>query len=200
MPPDDSHDGTDSLVARARAGDRAAFEALLEQVRASLEVLAQRLLGARLRARVRVSDVVQSACCDVIEGFKDYAGQSPRTFDAWVSQILRNNLRKKGRHFNAEKRREPAAVRGTEAAGAAAEPPATDPARTDSDELSLVAQALARLEERQRRVLTWRLLEGRDYKEIAEIERTSLATARSLVFRARAALSVEVARLRGPRS
>lgn len=186
----------DELVRRARAGDREALTQLLQYVHGRLGDLAVRMIGSKLRARVRVSDIVQSTCAEVIRSVPDFAGDSVPSFNAWVAQILRNNLRKKGRHFNADKRREPGAEPEA-AAGSVPLPGSVSQDAAQADDLRIAAEALAMLPERMRQIIQWRLLENREYDEVARLAGTSEANARSLYSRARAALAIAARKLRG---
>jgi hypothetical protein len=168
-----------ALVQEALAGGCSARERLAERLTFVSDVLAaqNRRFGRPLDAE-EVRDLAQDTIVVI-----------------WSTQILRNNLRRKGRHFRAEKRREPEGGGVSPQREQVAEDVPDDTA-VAAEDLRLVTRALDRLPEKQRQVLIWRLLENRDYDDIAGHLNTSPANARSLVFRSRAALSLEVRRLR----
>lgn len=179
---------------RARAGDTDAIDALLHRYEERLSVMAQRSLGRELRARLHVSDIVQSAAIDIVRDIESFRGEDERSFLAWAARILENKVRGKGRYFGA--RRRDADVQALE------ELEATPPAavRTPSsevggaEEMERVAAAMQRLPDDYRTALLLRGVDGMSAREIGEkLERSEQAT-RMLIHRARAALAAELAR------
>ena len=79
-----------SLAARARSGDRAAFDALVERHYAACTRLAWRLLGRRQDAE----DAVQEAFLRAWRAIGRYEEQ--RCFRAWLMRILVNRCRTSG--------------------------------------------------------------------------------------------------------
>src|SRR5262245_5528075 len=79
------------LIARARAGDRGALDALIRRYRPRLE----RLIRARWRqqdAAVSASDIVQDASRRVFLKLHGFHGQDRREFEAWLWQIARSEF------------------------------------------------------------------------------------------------------------
>ena len=111
----------DPLVARARAGDRAAFDQLMIRHQQRVVALAWRLLGSEDAAR----DAAQEAFLRVYKHLHHY--DPAQDFSGWLYRIVvnvcRDLQRKRARHgasFEAEleagKMREPASRDDTEAA------------------------------------------------------------------------------------
>lgn len=67
-------------------------------------------------------------------------------------------------------------------------PAANELSRTDTAEVQLVRDALARLDEEQREVVLMREYEGLSYQEIADVLKVPVGTVRSRLFRAKLAL------------
>lgn len=86
------------LVARLRAGDTQAFEALVQQNHGALIRMAMRYVADRETAE----EVVQNTWIAVIEGLKNYEGRS--TLRSWIFAILINKAKDRGvresRHIN----------------------------------------------------------------------------------------------------
>lgn len=91
-------DADSRLVARLRAGDTQAFEALVQQNHAPLIRMAMRYVSDREIAE----EVVQNTWIAVIEGLKSYAGRS--SLRSWIFAILINKAKDRGvresRHIN----------------------------------------------------------------------------------------------------
>ena len=192
-------DGFRNDLRKARSGDREALNRLLDRNQDRLLRLARTRIGTSLKARVRTSDVLQSTYLDVLKGVGEFDGDSEEAFVAWVGRILENNIRDKGKYFGAKKRRHVAAVGDPEdpGRGVLARTPTPSATAACSEDLLLVSRALESLPEDYRRVIMLRQVEGRSHKEAAAIlERTEAAT-RMLLSRARAALALELDRLRG---
>nr|WP_183503565.1 sigma-70 family RNA polymerase sigma factor [Methylobacterium brachythecii] len=76
-----------NLVARARAGDRAAFEALLRQNYDRMHRIAWRMTGSREDAE----DVVQEVCCALAGRIAGFRGEA--RFSTWLFGITANACR-----------------------------------------------------------------------------------------------------------
>ncbi len=182
----------------ARAGDRGALDRLLEAVQDRVRGIAEGRLGPGLRARIRTSDVLQSTYLDVVKGVATFEGEDESEFVAWVARIMENNIRDKGKFFQARKRRDPAGgpLPIDEAAGAEFDGPTPSVDAVRAEDLVLVSRALEELAEDHRRVIVMRMIEGRSHQEIAEEMNRSESAARMLLSRARAALALKLEGLR----
>jgi len=75
------------LIAAARAGDRAAFEALLRRHYDRIHRLAWQLTGSRADAE----DVAQDVCCALVEKLGSFRGEA--RFSTWLCGIVFNACR-----------------------------------------------------------------------------------------------------------
>jgi len=145
-----------ALVARARRGDVAAFEALVRRYEARVRSIAYRVTGSDADA----DDVAQEAFVKAFRGLAAYAGRSE--FYTWLYRITINtalNLRRKGR-----RRQE----------GEAA-PPTPDAVPTPEAEVAgrrrreAIAAAVAQLSDPLRAALVLVAMEGLTYREAGEV-------------------------------
>ena len=149
-------DGSDqTLVARVRGGDLAAFDALVRRHRSRLYGIAREITSDRETAQ----DVLQSA---FLSAFRALSGlRDGRRFGQWLNSIVRREALSWVR--SAGRRPEPldlSEVRGVPAIwGAQPEPP--------SEVTERVREALSVLTERDRKAMILRYLEGLTYGEIA---------------------------------
>jgi RNA polymerase sigma-70 factor (ECF subfamily) len=86
------------LIERARAGDRRARSALLDEHRERLRRMVEMRLDARLHARLDASDVVQDAYVDVVERLDDYLRDPKLPFFLWLRLVVGERLMKLHRH------------------------------------------------------------------------------------------------------
>lgn len=91
-----SHDevSDETLVARAREGDEAAFDLLLERRLPLLRARVRRRLPALLRRKVAESDVIQAAHLTAFEKLGEFEDRGPGSFAAWLDRILEFKIRK----------------------------------------------------------------------------------------------------------
>ena len=182
---------------RAREGDREALDRILRKVEKRITRLAEARTGQELRARLRVSDIVQSAFVEVVDAIEQFRGDSEDEFVGWASTILENKVRRKGRFFRARKRYAKEDPRDLEREVIAGDRPIPTPSAELSqvEDFRRVFMALDRLPEDYRRVLLLRGVEDLSHREIAaELDRSDAAT-RMLLSRARVALTLELERV-----
>jgi RNA polymerase sigma-70 factor (ECF subfamily) len=84
----------ETLVRRAKAGDRAAFEALAESVRAKLDAYLRSRIRPQLRPRLDTDELVQETAARAFESLERFEGEDLDAFAAWVTGIARNVLLK----------------------------------------------------------------------------------------------------------
>jgi RNA polymerase sigma-70 factor (ECF subfamily) len=172
--------GATQLLARARQANGEGLGALLELYRDYLGGLARARLGARLRAVVNPSDLVQQTFLEACRDFGRFEGTTGAQWRAWLRRILAHNLAALvEKHVQARKRdvrrqvsldRRPVAPGGSGAdPGAALASPGSSPsAQARRHEASAVlADRLARLPAADREVLRLRNLEGLAFEEVA---------------------------------
>jgi len=93
-----------TLLTAARAGDDSSLWRLSEELRPRLRAIAARRLGAMLAAKVDASDVVQNALTEAARAFPDFHGESIEEFEAWLVQIVKNEVHDVRRHWHQKKR------------------------------------------------------------------------------------------------
>jgi RNA polymerase sigma-70 factor, ECF subfamily len=182
----------DQLLVQARSGDPDALGELLERHRGFLKVLAQRMLGGRVQARLDASDVVQRTCLSVQEAMGDFRGETTLQFLAWLRQIHEGNVKKALREHLAQKRdvtREGRAA-GEEIESLIADSTQSTPSqRVLRDERSVwLAAELERLPDDQREAVRLRYLEGFSLAEVGEALGRSEKAASALILRGIATL------------
>ena len=166
------------LIARVRAGDDAAFEAIVRRHRDALLGFATRIMRG---AQADAEDIVQEALMRALAGMR--ATDRAIALRPWLYMVVRNRAVD---HLRAPARRRSEGperlelVHGTDATSA-------DPAdrAVANEALREVVGAVAALPERQRRALAGRELAGSSHVELAAELGTSVAGAKSLLTRAR---------------
>jgi RNA polymerase sigma-70 factor (ECF subfamily) len=95
---------TEELLARARQGDAAARNQLLERHRARLRAVIALRLPRRLAARIDPSDVVQESLADADGRLADYLARRPLPFYLWLRELALERLIDLQRRHTAQKR------------------------------------------------------------------------------------------------
>jgi RNA polymerase sigma-70 factor (ECF subfamily) len=96
---------TDTLIRKARQGDRVAREQLLVRHRGRLRQMIAFRLDPRVAARVDPSDVVQEALTDASRKLSEYLKHRPIPYYPWLRQLALERLMKlHRRHIQAQKR------------------------------------------------------------------------------------------------
>lgn len=147
-----------SLVEEARAGDRAAQEALIELYLPDVYEVAARVLGDRDLAQ----DAAQDAIVNALNGLGRFRGDA--SFRTWVLRITVNSARSLGRR---RWRKREVAIEAAEKQPAAGRDPATMAAIRD--EAARVTALLERLPTKQRLAVSLRVNQGLSYQEIGSI-------------------------------
>jgi RNA polymerase sigma-70 factor (ECF subfamily) len=160
------------LIARARGGDQEALGLLLEEYREYLRLLARSRVGRDLQVRLDPSDLVQDALLEAHRDFRQFLGQSEAELTVWLRRILVRNLADQLKHHQSQKRdygrEQPLAVLVEQAHEALAAPLSTPSAQAVRREQAvLLANALAKLPEDYREVITRRHVEGQSFDEVA---------------------------------
>jgi RNA polymerase sigma-70 factor, ECF subfamily len=189
------------LVAALRAGDEAAFTALVEELTPALT----RLALAHVPSRAVADEVVQDTWIGVLNGIDRFEGRS--ALRTWIFQILLNLARTRGQREkrvlpfssfrrSAEEGRDEPAVDADRFQGRRGEYPghwARPPVEWDSPEERLASDAardvmlgaIAELPPRQREVLTLRDILGYSAEEVRNALELSETNQRVLLHRAR---------------
>ena len=182
-------DALSALVARARAGDRAAFEQIMVCTQHKVAATAWRLLGNREDAR----DAAQETFLRAYKYLKSFkAGQD---FHGWIYRITVNVCRDMMRARRASG--EGFAARAESAGGFEEATEWSQAQGGDAERAALLAQrrtivrrALATLPEKERTAVVLRDLEGLATEEVARLMNTRPATVRSQISTARVKLKV----------
>jgi DNA-directed RNA polymerase specialized sigma24 family protein len=95
--------GPEQTVESASRGDPAAIEALLERHLPRLRAFVRLRVGAELRQRESASDIVQSACREVIANMGRYRYRGEDQFRRWLFTAALRKLADKVEHHRAAK-------------------------------------------------------------------------------------------------
>jgi RNA polymerase sigma-70 factor (ECF subfamily) len=186
------------LVERLRAGDEAAFAALVDAHSSAL----LRLARMYVRDRAVAEEVVQETWLSVVRGIDGFEGRS--SLKTWIFRILANTARTRGQ-------REARSIPFSAAANPSGDEPSVEPDRflpadhrygrhwalgptpweTPEDSLlagetrSVITDAIAALPAAQREVITLRDVEGWPSEHVCEALGISEGNQRVLLHRAR---------------
>lgn len=165
------------LVGKARAGDRGAYEELVRRHRDRIYRIALRMLGSPADA----DDVAQDVVIQLWTALSGVTGAS--AFTTWLYRVVVNRCLNHRRH-----------QRPHQELAAADHPPVAGPERRvlAGEELQAGLAAISALPEDQRVPLVLVQLEGLSYREAAAITKTTEATVRGRLARARATLMSEM--------
>ncbi len=78
---------TRAVIERAQAGDREAFDALVESHRDRLERHVRHRMGARLRGRAEVDDILQDAFLRAFQSIARFAWRGDDSLPSWLKTI-----------------------------------------------------------------------------------------------------------------
>jgi RNA polymerase sigma-70 factor (ECF subfamily) len=190
------------LIARLRAGDEAAFMALVERYGPVM----LRIALSHVRSRAVAEEVVQEAWLGVLTGLDRFEGRS--SLKTWILRILTNQARTRG-----ERERRSLPLSSLAGDGE----PAVDPERffgpdhprypggwqapphewpeerlLAAETLEKVREAIARLPARQLEVIVLRDIEGWDPEEVSDALGLSDGNQRVLLHRARSRVRGEL--------
>jgi RNA polymerase sigma-70 factor (ECF subfamily) len=169
------------LVERARSGDLASFEELVDRYRDLIVRVVARIVGP-----ADAEDVTQDVFLRAFHRLGQFRGQAP--FRSWLLRIAHNSA------LTALQRR-----REEEAPVEEGALEVEDPGRRPAEELELserrsrLALKLREVQPTHRAVLVLRDLEGLSYQEIAEITEAPVGSVKGRLFRARREL-IEILR------
>jgi RNA polymerase sigma-70 factor (ECF subfamily) len=184
----------EELLILARQGDDEARDALLQQYRDYLSVLARVHVDRHLQAKVDDSDLVQETMLQAHRDFPQFRGTTEAALAAWLRSIMANKGAVLARRFYGTKQRDPRLERQIEAdldrssvalAGAIADPGSSPSQRAARRERAvLLADALGQLPSDYREVMILHHLEDLRMPEVAERMGRSVDSVRKLWARA----------------
>jgi len=184
--PDERSD--EALVARCAAGDRAAFDRLVDRHGDALFRFASRHCGARRDAE----DAVQDGLLAAWRGASTFRGEASAR--SWLFQIVLHACRRRSRRRSGE----PAVHAPLEDAEALADGGAgADDRASARQTATALATALSQLPEEAREVLLLRDVEGLEGAEAAAALGIGLAAMKSRLHRARLELKERVEEILG---
>ncbi|MFY9558260.1 MAG: RNA polymerase sigma factor [Blastocatellia bacterium] len=169
-----------SMIELAKAGDAAAFEQIIDCYQRKVLSTSWRMLGNQEDAR----DAAQEVFLRVFKYLRGF--RADKDFAAWLYRIVINvcndQMRKRGRHdqftsFETEQEL------GSFDAVASGED--VEAAAIQSQQQTIITQALATLSKKERAAIVLRDLEGLTTEEVARILGSSPATVRSQISSAR---------------
>ena len=162
------------LIDRSRAGDREAFEQLIEEYAQRLLASVRAALGDRIRQRLESGDIVQQVYVDALEHIDRFTKRDRSSFLSWLKRIARNRICDVDRRvFRTAKRNRELRVADIPAAVSELIGEVVDPAASPSQDasqaelLGLLAHAMAKLIPSQREALELRYFERLSAAETA---------------------------------
>jgi len=184
-----SDEPTIELVLKARNGDRAAVEALLQRCLPKLRRWAHGRLPAHAREAIDTGDLVQEAALHLLQRVDDFEPHHVGAMQAYLRQSVINRIRDEIRRVG----RRPTAVELVE------EPPADTPSPLEltlqNESYDRYHGALERLAARDRELVVARIEAQWSFADIAErFGMTSADAARMAVNRALKRLSSDIGR------
>ncbi|MEZ5962258.1 MAG: sigma-70 family RNA polymerase sigma factor [Planctomycetota bacterium] len=160
-------------IRAARAGDQAAREALFSRYQPRVRALIEHRLGSELRGFAEIDDVLQESMLDAYRRIEHFRDEADSKFIQWLAKIVENNIRDLKRRYDVRHRR-PAQPLGpaSSSCGAGIDPPANGVSPSQSargHELEdALAQALAQLNPRYRKIILMREMRKMSYDAIAD--------------------------------
>jgi RNA polymerase sigma-70 factor (ECF subfamily) len=181
-----------SLLAEARAGSREALGRALNTWRRYLLGIAERELEPELRAKGGASDLVQETFLEAQRDFGQFHGSSPDELQAWLRQVLLNNVGAFSRRFQNTHKRTISREVALHAEGSTVGPgeflagSTLSPSRLaiENEQTLALRQALEKLPEDYRQVVVLRYQDERSFEEIGRQMNRSPDAARKLWSRA----------------
>ncbi|TWT50442.1 ECF RNA polymerase sigma factor SigD [Rubripirellula amarantea] len=172
------------LLALATAGDDSALGQLLEQYRPLLTRMTQQQLPNDLQPRVGNSDAVQVSCLSAIRSIKNFDGNDPAEFIAWLTKLHHDNLQDIRRdHIDRDKRSTRRETSGSNLVFRDERQQTGSAWTIQREDRQAVLDALDALPENQAQVIRMRHMDGMKLKEIAEVVDRSPAAVAGLLKR-----------------
>ena len=84
---------TKTRIARAKSGDREAFDELVAELRPRLIAFAQTRLGPDLRSRTEPEDIVQDTVVRALQSFERFEWRGENSLFNWFASILEYRIR-----------------------------------------------------------------------------------------------------------
>jgi RNA polymerase sigma-70 factor (ECF subfamily) len=185
------------LVARAQAGDKRAFELLVEKYQRKLA----RLLSRFIRDPAEVEDVTQEAFIKAYRALPAFRGDS--AFYTWLYRIgintAKNYLMAMGRRAPTSTEVEAEDAEGFEEGEQLRDINTPESLLLSNEIAETVNSTIEQLPEELRTAIQMREIEGMSYEDIAKAMDCPIGTVRSRIFRAREAIAEQLRPLLGTR-
>ena len=182
---DESNEGNDPVFERARAGDEAAIGDVISRHLPHLVTYVRLRTGQKLRDRESISDLVQSACREVLTDLPERSAPTSEDLRARLFQAAQRKVVDRARYWKAERRDRDREERLGDASLA---PPHRDATPSQylmaEEELERFERALAALSEDHREVVLLARVVGLGHAEIALVMNRTAEATRSLLARA----------------
>ncbi len=189
---------TISLIRKAKEGDAAAVDRLVDRYsRVALEC-ARRLAGEALKKKEQVEDLAQSALAEVWRDFRKFDYRGIGSLDRFVREVVKHKVMKKAEYWGAQCREaaleRPMRTAGDDSTETKRVEPPVDPLTTTQvvtrhETQDRIRGAIDRLPDEHAIPLRLFDIEGLSHKEVAEkLSLPSADAARMRVQRARDAL------------
>ena len=178
------------LVERAQAGDKRAFEMLVEKYQRKLA----RLLSRFIRDPAEVEDVTQEAFIKAYRALPAFRGDS--AFYTWLYRIgintAKNYLMAMGRRAPTSTEVEAEEAEGFEEGEQLRDINTPESLLLSSEIAKTVNSTIEQLPEELRTAIQLREIEGMSYEDIAQVMNCPIGTVRSRIFRAREAIAEQL--------
>jgi RNA polymerase sigma-70 factor, ECF subfamily len=171
----------------ARGGCRESLGRALETCRRYLLSVARDELSADLQAKGGASDLVQDTFLEAHSAFDRFRGTSESELRAWLRQLLHHRAAKFGRRYRTTLKRRlarEAALPRSGAPGPDGRLPTPSVQLMAGEEAQRLLQALERLPDEYRRVITFRYVDQYSFEEIGRRMGRTANAARLLWLRA----------------
>lgn len=169
-------DSTEDLVYRAKDGDRAAFDVLVERFHERLRGFVDSRLGEHLRPKVDVDDILQDAYVRALESLDGFSWKDEQSFYSWLRGIAEHVVLYAAQKY----RREEAPIKSAPAAG----DPSPSRARRREERFERLQAALTGLSVDHQEVIRLARLERLRIGEIAKRMNRSEDAVHQLLARA----------------
>jgi RNA polymerase sigma-70 factor (ECF subfamily) len=175
-------DGQNRLAARAKAGDRTAFNAILE---AHLDTVYRFVSMKMGTSHPELDDIVQETLIGASGSIRSFRGETSSQVAGWLISIARHKI---ADHLRARYSRPSDSLDGPAGAKVADPAPAVDEQVMATARGEQLREAMRLLTPEQEEVLTLRFVLGFSIDEVAEITRRPAGAVKSMQHRALASL------------
>lgn len=164
-----------------------------ERARPMLLLIASKLIGRDLQAKLGASDLVQQTMLEAIQSAHTLRCREPRQIDRWLKALLVNNIKDAAKFFRDRLKRSVSREQRLILAGNLeshfCEP--SEPSGND-EQIQQLHHALQTIPAAHRQVLIWRFLEQLSYVQIGKLTGRSEDSVRMMINRSLTRLKREL--------